>query len=74
MKWSSLTVKIAIGSVLILQVVAIVFFLLVGGQIGPVGGFTFALAIFAYLCVLPVILLVIVVEGLWMWIKARNQD
>ena len=73
MKWSSLTVRIAIGSILLLQVVAIVFFLLVGGQIGPVAGFTSALAIFAYLCMLPVVLLVVVVEGLWTWIKTRNQ-
>ena len=73
MKWTSLTVRIAIGSILLLQVVAIVFFLLVGGQIGPVAGFTSAFAALAYLGMLPVVLLVIVVEGLWTWIKARNQ-
>lgn len=73
MKWSSLTIRIAIGSILLLQVVAIVFFLLVGGQIGPVAGFISALATIAYLTMLPVFLLVIVVEGFWTWIKTRNQ-
>jgi len=72
MRWSSLTVRIAIGSILLLQVVAIVFFLLVGGQIGPVADFTSALAIFAYICMLPVVLLVVVVEGLWTWVKPRK--
>ena len=74
MKWSSLTIRIVIGCLLSLQVAGLFIFLLVSGPLGEVAGLTFVIATLGYLLMIPIILLVLVIEGLWMWIVTRETD
>ena len=75
MKWSSPTIRIVIGCLLSLQVAALFIFLLgPSGPLGEVAGLTFVVATLGYLLMLPIILLVLVIEGLWMWIITRKTD
>lgn len=75
MKWTRVACGIYLALLAVGSVGMVVMFLLgPGSPTGEAAGLTYLYAFFAMLCMLPVILLVAAVEGLWVWIKYRKID